>query len=129
MSAVPIDDLLEFRQQHGGEYQRYASNVRTFAHEVASTPELDRAALLQSRRNELAAEADRLTHIARTWWRQPVASVSVGLAGAVLAGAHGDWSADTLSLLTGIGGAGGRPDDASVYSYLFGTGSRFGTWA
>lgn len=127
LSGVPIVDLLEFRQQHGGEYQRYASNVRTFAQEVASTPEADRVALLQDRRNELAAEADRLMQAARTWWRQPVASVSVGLVGAVLAGAHHDWGAATLSILTGIVGASGRPDRASVYSYLFRTGSRFGT--
>ena len=129
LSGVPIVDLLEFRQQHGGEYQRYASNVRTFAQEVALTPEVGRAALLQDRRNELAAEADRLVHVARTWWRQPMASVSVGLAGAVLAGTHGDWGAATVSLLAGIVGAGARPDRTSVYSYLFHTGSRFGTWA
>jgi hypothetical protein len=86
LSSVPIVDLLEFRQQHAGEYQRYASNVRMFADEVASTPEPDRGAILQERRNELASEADRLVHIARTWWRQPAASVSLGLAGAVLAG-------------------------------------------
>jgi hypothetical protein len=127
LSGVPITDLLEFRQQHGGEYQRYVSNARTFAQQVASTPKTDRAAVLRDRRNELAAEADQLVHIARTWWRQPVASVSVGLAGAVLAGAHGDWSAAALSLLSGIVGSAGRPDTTSAYSYLFRTGSRFGT--
>lgn len=126
LSGVPIADLLEFRQQHGDEYQRYASNARVFAQEVASTPEIDRGTLLRDRRNELAAEADRLVHLARTWWRQPVASVSVGLAGAVLAGAHGDLGAATLSLLTGIVGAAGRPDRTTVYSYLFRTGSNFG---
>jgi hypothetical protein len=129
LSGVPIVDLLEFRQQHGGEYQRYASNVRTFAHEVATTPTADRVALLQDRRNELAAEADRLVHVTRTWWRRPIASVSVGLAGAVLAGVHGDWGTGTLSLLAGLVGAGGRPDDMSMYSYLFRTGARFGSRA
>jgi len=129
LTDVPIDDLLEFRQQYGGEYQRYSSSIRTFAHEVALTPEVDRGALLQDRRNELAADADELMHIARTWWRQPVASVSIGLAGAVLAGTHGDWSAATLSLLSGIVGAAGRPDHSTAYSYLFRTGSRFGARA
>jgi hypothetical protein len=129
LSDVPISDLLEFREQHGGEYQRYASNVRTFAQGVAAAPNTDRVALLQSRRRELSAEADRLVHIARTWWRQPVASVSLGLAGAVLAAAHHNWDTATLSFLGGIVGATGRPDDASVYSYLFRTGSRFGRLA
>ena len=71
---------------------------------------MDRAELLQDRRNELAAEADRLVHVARTWWRQPVASVSVKLGRSMLAGTHGDWGAATVSLLAGIVGAGAQPD-------------------
>jgi hypothetical protein len=127
LSGVPIVDLLEFRQQYGAEYQRYASNIRTFAHEVASTPRMDQGALLRSRRNEMAEEADRLVHIARTWWRQPIASISVGLAGTILAGTQRDWGSATLSFLSGMVGASGRNDRTSVYSYLFRTGSHFGT--
>jgi hypothetical protein len=126
LSQIPIDDVLAFRQRHGADYQRYSTTVRTFVDEVGSAPGVDRAELFRSRRDELAAEADRLTQLARTWWRRPVASVSMGLAGGVWAGANRDWSTAALSLLAGIVGAGGGADRTSAYSYLFRTQSRFG---
>jgi hypothetical protein len=127
LSDVPIYDVLDFREHHGDRYRAYVASLRRFAMEIGALPVAERQAGFISRRDELADEADRLKRIARTWWRRPIASVGVGVAGAIWSATRGDWPASVISLLGGIAGAGGKPEMASAYSYLFKAQSRFGT--
>lgn len=119
LTHTPIHEVLEFRERHGEQYRAYTSNLQRFAFEISALPVEDREASLIDRHLELADEADRLKRLARTWWRRPVATIGVGMAGAVWSGAQGDWASSIISLLGGIVGAGGKPDARSAYSYLF----------
>jgi hypothetical protein len=119
LSQAPIPDLLAFREAHGPEYRRYATDVRRFALELARLPPDEQLPLFRERREELGGEADRLIRVARTWWRRPLASVSIGLAGAAWEAAKDDWPCGIIARAAGVAGAGGKPGDTGAYSYLF----------
>jgi hypothetical protein len=125
MSDVPISDLLEFRESHGRDYRTYARSIQKFALEVSALPLEDRASVFLRRRDELADEADHLRNLARTWWRQPAASVGLGLIGAGVSASAGQWASAVLAMLTGIVGAKSKPSMAGIYSYLFKAQERF----
>lgn len=125
MSNVPMSDLLEFREDHGSDYRAYARSIQRFALEVSELPSEDRTSAFLRRRDELADEADHLRNLARTWWRQPAASVGLGLIGTGVSASIGQWAPAALALLTGIVGAQSKPPTSGMYSYLFTAQRRF----
>lgn len=120
LSRVPLDDVLEFRDQHGTQYREYTNKLRLFMMEIGSMDELERQDALATRSAELVDAAEDLRRISRTWWRRPVATMGVGIAGAVWTASHGDTASAILSLLGGIVGSAGLPPRMQgSYSYLF----------
>jgi hypothetical protein len=126
LTNVPIGDVLEFRERHGQLFRAYSRDIQRFAVEVSMCPPAERSGVFRSRRAELADEADELRRLARTWWRQPTASIGVGLVGAGVSAAGGQWPAALLSLLAGVIGANQRPEMSSAHAYLFKTQTWFG---
>lgn len=82
LAAVPLDDILEFREHHGQAYRAYARNVRQHVTELGLLEPEEREARLRDRREELADQADELRRAARRWWRMPLGSFAIGAAGA-----------------------------------------------
>ena len=61
LRAVPLEDILEFREQHGDAYRAYARNVRQQVTELGLLDTDERQARLLERREELADQADDLS--------------------------------------------------------------------
>jgi hypothetical protein len=119
LAPLPLDDVLDFRGQHTSDYRRYMRDVRRFIAELSPLPRDERERLLVDRREELADRAHQLRRLARRRWIQPLASVSVGAAGAAWFGAHGDPVTAALSLAAGVAGAAVTKVNAEAYSYFF----------
>jgi hypothetical protein len=121
LAAVPLDEVLDFRLEHGGSYRSYARDIRRTLINLGGLPELERAQLLLDRQESLADEAADLRRTARRAWRLPFASFSLGVAGASWeALGQQDPVSALLALGSGVAGAlGAGRSNAGAYSYLF----------
>ena len=124
LAPVPLDEVLDFRQQHGGQHRAYARDLRRLVRDAAALTPADQEQALLDRREALADAADDLRRLARTSWRRPLATFGLGIAGSAVTLASG--------ALTGVGVAGfgltafglllgisRQADPASAYTYLF----------
>ena len=120
LASVPLDDILEFREQHGQAYRAYARNVRQQVTELGLLDPDEREARLFDRREELADQADELRRTARRWWRTPLGSFSIGAAGAawLAAGPLHDPIGGALTLAGVALAAASSQQPVSAYSYI-----------
>jgi len=117
LEAVPLDEVLAFRQEHGDAYRDYARDLRRTIAQLSPLPPQEREQLLYDRRDELADRAHELRQVARRAWRRPMASAALGAAGAVLPG--GGILAGILAAASSLMGGGRAPTSAGVYTYVF----------
>jgi hypothetical protein len=120
LASVPLDDILEFREQHGAAYRAYARDVRRYVAELGLLAPEERRALLLDRQEELADLANDLRRTARRQWRRPLAALSIGAAGAswVVAGAALHPLAGALALASTVLGLAPSQPTATAYSYV-----------
>lgn len=119
LSAVGLDEILEFRAAHFDAFRSYARDVRRFMRELSAIPQGERDEAIDDRAAEIADRARMLQATSRAWWQRP-AGVILGLAGAA-------WTVGTGDIVGGLlaGGAGaaaaagGTSDKAEAFSYLF----------
>jgi len=119
LAPVPLDEVLDFRRQHGAEHREYARDLRQFVRDVADLPSGDREQAILDRREALADHADRLRRLARTAWRRPLASFGLGIAGSAVSLASGNPLPAGLSAAAAIVGLRRQADPASAYAYVF----------
>ena len=124
LGAVPIDEVLCFREQNLEAHKRYMLSVRKFALELSRMSDEERELTFEIRQDELNDIANDLRKRARKSWKKP-ASFALSLAGSVL-------SALTSPIVEVIRAAGSlagheRRDDPTTgaYSYLFRAQSRW----
>lgn len=117
LSAVPLDEVLDFRRQHLHAHRLYMRNLRKFAHEISGLPPADLQSALEDRQAELNEYAADLKRLSRKAWRKP-ATVGLTLAGAA-------WTAidNPVAALFSLGaiaaaGLGVEPRQVDAYSYL-----------
>ncbi len=122
LDAVPLDEVLDFRNQHRDEHRRYMSNLRSFCRDVSMIDnEADRDRALEDRRADLHEASQSLKNRAWKSFKRPktaggfalgLIGGGISLATGALAPAAVGLSVQLLHLL---------PDQAegSVYSYLF----------
>ena len=125
LRAVPIDEILDFRQQHYCQHRDYILSVRKFASELSSMPSDERKARFKQRQEELKTLSRDLRRIYRGSWKTPF-SFAIGLAGAAWTAYEGDPIAGALAALAAVPPL--IPDDPkeiSVYSYLISAKRRF----
>jgi len=121
LDAVPLDEVLDFRRQHGDEHRDYLVNLRLFVAEISTAERPDRRRLLQQRQAELTEQAKSLRRLALDSFKRPgnAAGFAITLTGAAWSLATGDPVPAGLGAL----GAGALliPDHktGSVYSYIF----------
>jgi len=119
LSSVGIDEILDFRAEHGEEYRAYAKDLRGTVAELALAPDdAARCDLFAERQTELNESASRLARISSRRWEGPV-NLMLGVGGAAWT-VH---SGDPLGLLIGAGGVAlgaQRPTEpqASALSYI-----------
>jgi hypothetical protein len=124
LSAVPLDEVLDFRKQNLGAHKLYMRSLRKFAREVSLLPVQEQEASIADRQAELDDYAADIKRLSRKAWRKP-ATVGLGLAGAA-------WAAtgDPLSALFALGGIaltefGAGDNNIDAYSYMISIGNRF----
>jgi hypothetical protein len=119
LDSVPLDDVLAFRADHGGEYRAYARRLREIVHVLATTPVEEHDRVLADRRDEVREAGESLR-------RGPLKTLG-GVAGIGLGIAGGVVSAVTGNVLAGALGAGAAASGLATissqpttpYSYLF----------
>lgn len=119
LAPVPLDEVLDFRRQHGAEHRAYARDLRQFVRDLAGLDQHARDQTFIDRREALADTADQLRRLARTSWRRPLATFGLGIAGSAVALAHGNPIGAGLTAAGALLGLRRRADPASAYTYLF----------
>jgi Family of unknown function (DUF6236) len=131
LAAVPLDEILEFREHHGAAYRAYARSVRQQVAELGLLAPDEREARLLDRREELADLANNLRRTARRQWRRPLATLSLGAAGAswLAAGPLHDPVGGALALAGSILGLASAQPAATAYSCILDARHTFGSRA
>jgi hypothetical protein len=119
LTTVPLDEILDFRRQHGEEYRSYARDVRKLIATLSPLPTEERDRLLADRQAELRETAHRLVRRARRRLGRPLASIALGGLGAAWLAAQDNVFLAAMALGTGIVGASFPESNAGAYSYLF----------
>ena len=121
LATVPLDEILDFRVEHGSSYRAYARDLRDLVIKLGPLAEPDRLVVLSDRQEALADQAADLRNNARRAWNLPFASFALGVAGAAWeAIGKNDPLTAMLALGAGVAGALSAPTaTAGAYSYLF----------
>jgi hypothetical protein len=119
LGSIPIDEILDFRQQHLAEHRRYCTSVRRFSQELSKMPDGERETAFDLRQAELDDLSADLRKKARKAWRKP-AALAMSLTGAAVSLAAGHPLAAALSFSGSLFGytAASKPE-MGAYSYLF----------
>ena len=134
LTLIPLDDILEFREEHRASYRLYVRDLHRFMAELAVIEDAyDRERLLVERRQEIADAAHDLQRSTRRWLGRNLATFSIGLAGAAWDLIRGDpvgFALDVGDLVSDI--VPGRSAPITAYSYIFEVrqqfGNRIGRW-
>ena len=120
LSAVPLDELLDYREQRLCEHRKYILAVRKFARELSAMPRDERDATFEVRQWELDELAQQLrSHSRKSWKKQ--ASLAFALVGASWTAATGDGLAASLAGAAAVYGFSSDRSETGAYSYLFST--------
>lgn len=125
LGAVPIDEVLSFRQEHYLEYRSYARSVRQCVRELSAMSDEDRAVALRDRREELIDVGASLRNKAKRAWKKP-ASFAFSIAGAIWKLAKGDVIGGALAAASSVTGTDLiMKAETGAYSYLVKARRRF----
>ena len=125
LGSVPIEEILDFREQHYPQHRDYSLSVRGFARELSLMPPEERQAAFESRQQELSDMAHAIVKLNRTVWKKPI-SFGMSLAGATWNFVSGD---PIGAIMAGAAAMFGlqpvRSTEVGVYSYIFSTPRKF----
>ena len=128
LASVPLDDILDFREEHRPEHRQYMRDLHRFMAELAVIDDVDnRERLLVERRQEIADASQQLQLSTRRWLGRNLPPMSFGLAGAAWSISHGDpvgLALAAAALMSQIGSK--SPRLITAYSYMFSVGRQFG---
>ena len=100
VSGVPLDEVLQFREEHSEAHRSYMRDLRGFMTEIAGigSPD-DREKLLALRKQEIEEAAVEIRRAARAALGKDLASWSLGIAGTAWAATTGESSELFLPVL------------------------------
>lgn len=121
LETVPLDEVLDFREEYGPVYRAYARDLRRFLSELSRLQDVnERNRLLLDRREELADRAHELRRTAQRAWRHPLASFALGIGGAAWSTAQQNIPQALLTLGQGLLDLSGPSSQLGhAFSYLF----------
>ena len=125
LRSVPMEEILDFRQQNYSEHRNYSLQVRKFARELSLMPPEERQAAFEQRQEQLDEAARSLKGLNLRAWKKPI-SFGISLAG----GAWYYHSGDPIgAAIAGAGAVVGmlpdKRDEIGVYSYIVSAQQRF----
>ena len=125
LGSIPLDEVLDFRQQNLAAHKRYMLSVRKFAMELSRMSAEEQDLTFEIRQAELDDLANDLRIRARKAWRKP-ASFALSLAGSVISVLKSP-IAEAIKFLERLT-SDERPNEsgAGAYSYLFRAHGRWG---
>ena len=122
LAAVPLDDVLDFREHHGNAYRAYARNVREQVSQLGLLEPAEREVVLRDRREEIRDIAEDLRRTSQRRWPNPTGLFALSAAGAGWIAEHGhDPIGAVLALATAgwaLAGTATR-QPVNAYSYIF----------
>ena len=128
LGPVPLEEVLDFREEHRLSHRAHVRDLRRFMVELADIDEPGvRERVLVERRQEIADAAHGLQRSTRPSLGKNLASFGFGIAGA----AWGLAAGDPLGFAFTAGGitaalVPGKPAPAAAYSYVFSVNRQFG---
>ena len=128
LSLIPLDDVLQIREEHRDAHREYMRSLRGFMVELGQINDpIEREAVLLRRRQEIADMAhENRRSIGRSVGKS-LASWSLGIVGGVWSAATGDVFGAAVGTLGLVAGLVPVPSSAvGAYSYLFSVTSAFG---
>lgn len=120
LSSVPLDEVLDFRTQHGPEFRAYARNLREFVRHIAVLDDGSRDEAFADRREGILDHADSLRRTSRKAWGRPLAGFGLGIGGSAVNLLAGNVPGAILAGAGGLLGLKRQADAGSAYGYLFG---------
>jgi hypothetical protein len=126
LDAVPLDEVVQFRAEHGAEFRAYARRLRSVVREMAGVSPGEQSSVLDDRLGEIRDAGATLRQgpfkaIAGT------TGIAIGIAGGVTSAAAGDPIGAILSAFSTAAGVATLPRKTiTPYSYLFSIGQKFG---
>lgn len=118
LSAVPLDELLDYRKQRYHQHRDYILAVRKFARDLSEMPHDERSAAFEHRQWQLDDLAQQLRNDSRRSWKKQ-ASLAFALVGASWTVTTGDPVAAALAGATAVYGFSSDCSKTGAYSYLF----------
>ena len=124
LGPVPIDEVLDFRQQNYRQHRDYIQSVRDFARELSGIPSDEQKVKFEQRQEKLKDLSTGLRKIYRGSWKKPI-TFGIGLMGAAWT-YQSDLIGAALSVVNAVVGiVPDKPNEVEVYSYLFSAKGRF----
>ena len=122
LRGVPMEEILDFREQNYSRHRNYSLSVRKFARELSYIPSEERQAVFEQRQEEIDDVVSAIKKTNRNAWKKPI-SFGIGFAGA----AWTYYSGDPIgAAIAGAGAAFGmqtdKSDEVGVYSYIISAG-------
>ncbi len=122
LASIPMDEILDFRNQNYSQHRNYSLSVRSFARELSLMPVEERQAAFEQRQGELDAAARAIRNASRKAWGRPV-SFAISLAGAGVALQGGEIAGGAIAAAGGVSAfllsIADKQENAGVYSYIF----------
>jgi hypothetical protein len=118
LTAVPLDDILDFRAEHGAEYRAYLRKLRALAREIEVLGD-NADDILRARAQEFDDLAADLRRRTKSAFRRRAMSVVVTMAATSWTVHTGDPMGAALAAAAGLMGLTPSPDVPPAYSYLF----------
>jgi hypothetical protein len=121
LARVPLDEVLQFRNENRSAHRKYMEDLRNFAQGLSLSENVDRRRALRDRRDDLKDQARALNRLSRQAWKSPsrVSGFGLGLTGATYAAATGSLVPGIIGALTAALSMLPDPPNVSAYSYLF----------
>lgn len=102
LSAVPLDEVLSFRESYGDQYREYMRSVRQFVFDLAQLDDQTRERRYYDRREEMLDMSADLRRLMRRNLSQAGAAISVAGVSAVWTGVRGDIIGSVLSAILAV---------------------------
>jgi hypothetical protein len=81
LSAVPLDEVLDFKQEYGAHYRAYAESLRQFLETSAGYSAAERRRAQNERRERIRDQADELRRISRRAFGVQTGTLALALVG------------------------------------------------
>ena len=124
LGPVPMDEVLDFRQQNYRQHRDYIQSVRDFVRELSRIPSDERAVKFEQRQEELEDWSSMLRSIYQGSWKKPI-TFGIGLTAAALTYQSNPIVAVLLAVKEIVEMVPDESKEVDVYSYLFSAKQRF----